>query len=124
MNKKTVGKKYENLACSYLQQNGYTVLKQNYRYGKKEIDIIASTGKVLVFAEIKYRTRNRTYNAFNAVSKQKMRNIITCARGFISLYKAYRDYYSRFDVLVVIKNNNTAREVHHIKNAFSVSTVN
>jgi len=44
-----LGKKGEEKAGLYLRANGYEVLETNYRYGKREIDIICRKDDVLIF---------------------------------------------------------------------------
>ena len=39
-----LGKKAENLAASYLQRSGYTLLAKNFRYLKAEVDLIVQKG--------------------------------------------------------------------------------
>ena len=45
----------EELACRYLESLGYTIHERNWRYGHKEVDIIAQWGPTLVIAEVKTR---------------------------------------------------------------------
>ena len=43
----------EDLACKYLQANGYTILERNFRCRRfGEIDIVASKAGVLSFIEV------------------------------------------------------------------------
>jgi len=55
MTRKTeVGKIGEDLACQYLIENGYKILKRNYREKFDEIDIIARSSEgTLIFCEVK-----------------------------------------------------------------------
>ena len=41
----TLGALGEMLAAAHLVANGYEILAQNYRYGKAEVDIIATKNK-------------------------------------------------------------------------------
>ena len=43
----------EDLACEYLKNNGYKIIKRNFRRPYGEIDIITTKGSGLVFFEIK-----------------------------------------------------------------------
>ena len=49
----------ERRACDYLVTEGYTVLAQNFRAGRGEIDIIASKDNCICFIEVKYRKNNK-----------------------------------------------------------------
>ena len=41
MHNKILGKKGEDIACNYLQKNGYIVIERNFRINRGEVDIIA-----------------------------------------------------------------------------------
>lgn len=54
MDKQNTGKTGEDLACEYLVQKGYKILKRNYREKWDEIDIIAKDKRqTIVFVEVK-----------------------------------------------------------------------
>jgi putative endonuclease len=48
-----LGSAGEQLAAQWLQQKGYTILQQNFRWGKTEIDIVATKGEWLHIVEVK-----------------------------------------------------------------------
>lgn len=54
---KESGKRYEDLACEYLKENGYRIIARNVAYRFGEIDIVALEGKILVFVEVKGEAR-------------------------------------------------------------------
>ena len=56
MTKVTFGKYGEDLACHYLQKQGYKILERNFRIRGGEIDIVAIDGQTLVYVEVKART--------------------------------------------------------------------
>jgi Holliday junction resolvase-like predicted endonuclease len=65
MDKKAVGSTGEDLACGYLEKNGYKIISRNYRMKFGELDIIAeSPDKTLVFFEVKTSGTNRTASCF------------------------------------------------------------
>jgi putative endonuclease len=47
------GKTGENQAAEYLKSMGYTIIEQNWRMGKYEIDIIAENDCDILFVEVK-----------------------------------------------------------------------
>ena len=55
VNKRALGGEKELLAAKYLQSQGFTIIKMNYRCKTGEIDIIANDKDYLVFCEVKYR---------------------------------------------------------------------
>ena len=53
---KEIGDFGERIAVHYLRLRGYTVKERNWRAGKAELDIIASTLRRIVFVEVKTRS--------------------------------------------------------------------
>jgi len=56
-----LGEKGEEIAAGHLLKNGYAILERNWRFGKEEIDIIASQDDELIIVEVK--TRNSVFLA-------------------------------------------------------------
>ena len=48
-----LGSAGESLAANWLEQNGYTLMARNFRWGKTEIDIVATRGEWLHVIEVK-----------------------------------------------------------------------
>ena len=53
------GRSREEIACDFLKEQGYSIVKSNYRSKIGEIDIVAEHREYLVFCEVK-KHRNRT----------------------------------------------------------------
>lgn len=53
--RRVLGRRGEQLAATYLQRRGYTVLARNVRSRHGELDLIVSDARALVFVEIKTR---------------------------------------------------------------------
>lgn len=51
--KQVVGKKGEDLACTYLSEQGFEIIARNYLKPWGEIDIVAQKAKKLYFVEVK-----------------------------------------------------------------------
>lgn len=113
MNTHLAGKKGEDIAVEYLMQNGYNIIKRNFRAAGGEIDIIAQKGTHLAFVEVKTR-RNCAYGLpSDAVDFHKRRKIIQCARAFIMHYNQYEDI--SFDVCEIYTED---RRINYIEAAF------
>lgn len=54
---KKIGYQGEKLAAQYLQSKGYEILEKNFTIRGGEIDIIARQGDMLIFVEVKTRSR-------------------------------------------------------------------
>ena len=113
-----LGNKGEMLASRYLLDKGYAVLHYNWRSGHKEIDLIAKERDVLVFVEVKSRTNEHYGNAYDAVTDEKMRLLISAAEAYIMKYKV--DLKFRFDIITVVGNCEPYR-IEHIEDAFSAT---
>jgi len=111
------GKKSEEEAADWLQDQGYDIVCKNWRYDKKEIDIIAREDKLLVFVEVKSKSFWSEEHPGDIVSIRKQKFLIRAAEAYMN-YKRI-DTEIRFDVIFVIYKNEE-RIIEHIKNAFGV----
>ncbi|CAM1340073.1 YraN family protein [Tenacibaculum amylolyticum] len=111
----SLGKKGEEFAIKHLKEKGYSILEQNYRYLKAEVDIIAQKEDVLVAVEVKTRSSNYFGNPEEFVNKKKIQ-LLTMA---IDHYVQYKDLNVevRFDIIAVLNTKGTF-EVEHIEDAF------
>ena len=50
-----LGEDGELIALMFLQKEGFSILKTNWRFQKAEVDIIAQNNNFLVFSEVKTR---------------------------------------------------------------------
>lgn len=115
MNKnKDLGQEGEQIAAEYLRRKGYTILKRNYRFGRREIDIIASKRGFLVFVEVKMRSNVRYGMPEEAVDERKAEMIRYVAEQYLS-----RHHWPgpiRFDIIAILKRNSV--EIEHFRDAF------
>jgi len=115
-----LGKKGEDAAVDYLKQNGYKILKRNYKNKLGEIDIIAKDRKTLCFVEVKARTNFRFGEPQEAVTAHKQKKIIKVALSYLKQYNLLT-CPARFDIASVIFNNQNKTEVRIIRDAFSLA---
>ncbi|MBR5814393.1 MAG: YraN family protein [Bacteroidaceae bacterium] len=111
-----LGNKGEMLASRYLLDKGYAVLHYNWRSGHKEIDLIAKDKDTLVFVEVKSRTSELFGNAYDAVTDEKIRLLISAAEAYILKYRV--DLNFRFDIITVVGSCEPYR-IEHIQDAFA-----
>lgn len=109
------GRKGEDTAANYLVGQGYTILARNYRYRKAEIDLIARKDNILVFVEVKTRSRQDYGFPEEAVSARKIQLFLRTADEYI--YRTRWQHDLRFDI-IAIQTNGREYEVHHIEDAF------
>jgi putative endonuclease len=111
-----IGVKGEQTAADFLLNKGYAILHRNWRSGKKEVDIIAHKDDIVVIVEIK--TRSSSHFAFpeDAVNKKKQEFLKLAAEAFMDANRQYLNY--RFDIVSVIVDGNTIKEIVHFEEAF------
>lgn len=126
-NTKEIGDFGETKAVHYLRLRGYTVKERNWHAGKCEIDIIASTLRDIVFAEVKTRTYSREEIDIAppprmAVHAEKQRLTRQAARAYLCKYPTKKR--PRMDVIEVwlLQSADGKRpkvfKIYHIKAAY------
>ena len=125
--KKEIGDLGERRAARYLRLRGYCIKERNWRFGKGEIDLIASTLRDLVFVEVK----TRTYRPDElpdappprlAVHAEKQRITRQTAQAYLAQHPTHKQ--PRMDVIEVrlVRADDDSRphvaEIHHIKAAY------
>jgi len=85
MNNRKFGDAGEDLACRYLEKQGYEILERNKHYSKFcEIDIIAKFKKTVVFVEVKTRKTDSFGTPLEAITKTKYENIKKGVQFYLS----------------------------------------
>ena len=105
----------EELAASFLEKKGYSVLEKNWRFGHEEIDILASKDSTLVVAEVKARKSNFFGEPEEFVTRQKQKHLIKAANAYME--KNNLDLEVRFDIISIILSGNE-QKIFHIEDAF------
>lgn len=107
----------ENAAREYLEQKGYEIIRMNYRTRLGEIDIIASSLKYIVFAEVKTRKNDLFAAAREHVTLAKIERILKAAEDFLQTTKEKKQ--PRFDVIEVYGDEKSGiKDINHIEDAF------
>jgi putative endonuclease len=110
-----LGKDGESAAIDYLKENGYEILHTNWRRGHFELDVVARTEDELVIIEVKTRSEGSITNPEDAVTDQKIRNIVSATDFYIKYFDI--DLPARFDIISVI-GKQPYFEIDHIEDAF------
>ncbi len=114
--KKLLGGKGELIIENYLTKRGYTVLEKNYTTKVGEADLIAISGKLLVFIEVKTRNSFEFGQPAEAVGLTKRRRYEKLAQYYLLVHPEYREKFIRFDVAEVFGLN--GERINYIENAF------
>ncbi|HNW30001.1 MAG TPA: YraN family protein [Spirochaetota bacterium] len=97
----------EDRAADFLEKKQFNILERNYRHGRYgEIDIIARSGDLVVFAEVKRRGAERYGGALYSISRKKRNSLKTAAQSFLAANPEYNrpGITFRFD-LISIRDN-------------------
>ena len=114
MNRYEKGKEGEDIACNYLEKEGYLIIERNYRGKKGEIDIIARDGNVIVFTEVKSWKTIPVSEAEFSINALKKRRMINSAQQYMfENSKKLSNFDIRFDFLFV---NAATNRITHSKN--------
>ena len=100
------GSEGENAAAVMLRRMGWRILDRNWRSGHLELDIVAEDNDVLVFVEVKTRSKHgmqRPYEALNAVKKERLQR---AAQAWLAEHDAW-DRACRFDLVCVAAEDGT-----------------
>lgn len=110
----------EKLAASHLKQNGYKILKKNYKNKLGEIDLIALTPdrKEIAFIEVKTRSADPYLSGRYAVDKRKQFHIMRTASYYLEVSRC--SLQPRFDIIEVEadRDSGKCKKIDHFENAF------
>jgi putative endonuclease len=110
-----LGKNGETAALNYLKEKGYRILHTNWRLGSFELDIVAQTDDELVVIEVKTRSGGSITKPEDAVTTQKIKNIIAATDVYIRYFDI--DLPARFDIISVVGSYPNF-EIDHLEDAF------
>ena len=111
-----LGKWGEDIAQDFLRQNGYRILYRDWKYGHRDLDLVAIDNDVLVIVEVKTRRNERFQDAEEAVSPQQIRSISIAANTLVK--EMCFDGDIRFDIITIVGAPETSYEIRHIEGAF------
>ena len=112
MDKKKLGFAGEDLACRYLERNGYQIVERNKSYPRIcEIDIIAKKKNKYYFVEVKTRKTDAFGIPSEAVDARKLSHI----RKGVFLYLAEVNG-KEFQIDVIAITLNPELKIEHFRN--------
>lgn len=110
----TLGTQAEQLASRYLQQQGLTLIEQNFRCRFGEIDLIMRDGTTVVFIEVRLRHHAGFGGAAASIDARKQKRIISTAQQYLA--GLLRVPPCRFDA--VLLDDAQGSRMQWLKNAF------
>ena len=110
-----LGKKGEDMAVTYLEQNGYEILDRNWTFQKAEIDIIAQKENILAVIEVKTRSSLDFGLPQDFVKPKKIQLLVKAINAYINDRETDLDV--RFDIISIHKSDKTFA-IEHLTDAF------
>jgi putative endonuclease len=101
-------------AAALLESLGLRVVARKHRTRLGEVDLVAEQGELLVFAEVRTRSRGAFGGPEETVDRAKQARVIAAARDFLARCPGPRAV--RFDVIAV-----EAGELRHYPGAFDAT---
>jgi putative endonuclease len=107
-----VGLSAESRAAALLIAKGYRIVARRYRSPVGEVDIVARRGRVLIFVEVK--ARSRLDDAAESLLPRQQRRIAAAASAWLAEHPDDAESHIRFDAVLVAPG----RLPRHIPAAF------
>ena len=113
-----LGRRGERLATQHLRSAGWTVVAKNYRFGRREIDLIVQKGPLLAFVEVKTRAGGGCGHPEEAVTWRKRREIEAVAEEYL-VRNARSGNQVRFDVIAIeVAADGRVTRLQHLEDAW------
>jgi putative endonuclease len=93
------GRTGEVLASNYLEQKGYTILHTNWKHGRNEVDIIASSHNTLHFIEVKTKAGKGLGTPEQRVNIGKIGRMKQVAEHYLFLHPEWK--FIQFDIVSI-----------------------
>jgi putative endonuclease len=98
-----LGRVAEALALRHLERAGLRLVVRNYRCRLGELDLVMldEAARVLVFVEVRSRSRRDFGSAASSIGPAKRRRCVLAARHLLHARRDLRRLRARFDVLAI-----------------------
>ncbi len=120
MTTRTIGAAKEDIALSYLEKQGLTLVERNFSSKLGEVDLIMRDPfNKLIFVEVRYRNSTQYGGSAASISRGKQHHIVRTAKWYLRLRHKHNPPLCRFDVVAM--NGDNEDSINWIKNAFYAS---
>jgi len=114
------GRLGERAAKKHLRRQGLKFLTANFRSARGEVDLVFREDDCLVFVEVKTRSAEDWTRPARAVDARKRRLLSQTALDYLRILRR-PPVKIRFDIVEVLLDEDTVREVRHLPHTFSLS---
>ena len=108
-----LGKWGEDRAAEYLERKGYTIIERDWKSGRRDLDIVAKNGNVIVFVEVKTRRNSLYGQPEEAVDYRKLQSLQQAINHYIKFRQIRQEV--RFDIISVVGTIGTEPDIQHIQ---------
>jgi len=112
--RKSLGRRGEQAAASYLSDKGYEIIDRNWRCSRGEIDIIARNGECYVFVEVKTAGVKSSLDSREYLTRAKLERLQAAVMTYLSSEIPEIDPYYRIDFLA-LSETREGMSVRHFK---------
>jgi putative endonuclease len=117
LNRRDTGNLGEQLACSFLANNGYRIIETNYRCRDGEIDVVTQQKNILVFIEVRSKKGYRFGSPEESITEKKKEKLRAVAEHYTQNHENLPAEW-RIDVVAVQMNSNgKVNRIEIIENA-------
>ena len=114
-----LGKLGELIAERWLRKHGYTILARRFKFGRRDIDLVAQRENSIAFVEGKARKGDAFGDPVEAVHHRKQRELSKSAQVWIERHGRDGEAY-QFDVVGVLVADDSVK-IKHVTNAFQAA---
>lgn len=114
-----LGKLGERIAERWLRKHGYTILARRFKFGRRDIDLVAQRENSIAFVEVKARKGDAFGDPVEAVHHRKQRELSKSAQVWIERHGRDGEAY-QFDVVGVLVADDSVK-IKHVTNAFQAA---
>jgi putative endonuclease len=115
--KNALGRQGEDVAASYLADQGFTVIERNWRCEQGEIDLVGVDGRDTVFVEVKTRSSTAFGHPFEAITDAKLARLRRLAGAWCEAHNP-RPGIIRLDVVSVLARPGALPLIEHLRGVF------
>jgi len=108
-----LGKWGEDQAAEYLERKGYTIIERDWKSGRRDLDIVAQDGEVIVFVEVKTRRNSLFGQPEESVDYHKLQSLQQAINHYIKFRQIRQEI--RFDIISVVGTIGTEPDIQHIQ---------
>jgi len=116
-----LGIRGEQLAIEYLTTRGWSVQAHRFRLGRHDLDLVVRLANLVAFVEVKTRTGPEFGAGAEAIGWRKRRTLAWLAEVWRARHGSPGDLY-RFDVMEVHLYPHREPEIHHLVDAWRITT--